>query len=99
MVYSRLFWNILIRTLLLALNAIALGLLIVYLDWENFFTITLVAALLIVQVVFFVISMNRINRDLSRFFDSLYSLDSSISFKDSMVSRHFNGLYEKLNRV
>ena len=99
MVYKRLFWNILIRTILLTINAVVLGLLLVFLDKEDYVTISLVGALLLVQVVFFVIGLNRINRDLEIFFDSVYALDSSISFKDSLVSRHFTGLYDKLMKV
>jgi len=99
MVYRRLFWNILIRTILLTLNAVGLGLSLVYLGREDYVTIGLLGILLIIQLMFFVYALNRINRDLTTFFDSVYALDASISFKDSSVSRHFKGLYEKLIKV
>ena len=84
---------------MLTINAVALGLVIVFLAKEDVVTIALLGVLLIVQVIFFVRVLNRINRDLSSFFDSVYSLDSSISFKESLVSKQFAGLYEKMIKV
>ncbi len=99
MVYNRLFWSVLVRVVLLTLNAVGLGLVLVFLSKEDVLTIAFVAGLLGVQVVLFVSAFNRVNRDLSLFFASVYSLDSSISFRDSLVKKQFAGLYENLMKV
>ena len=84
---------------MLTVNAVALGFALVFLSKEDLLTITFVACLLLVQAVLFVVSFNRINRDLSLFFASVYAMDSTISFRDSLLTKQFSGLYNELMKV
>lgn len=99
MAYKRLFWNVLIRVVLITINATVLGFLFVFLSKEDLFTLIFVGGLLILQMVLFISSYNRSNRDLSSFLASVQALDASISFRDSQAKKNFAGLYENMMRV
>lgn len=99
MVYNRLFLNVIIRVILLTINAVGLGLALVYLTTDDFVTICTIAILLITQSIFFVFSFNRINRDLLSFFVSVKSADSTVIFKTSGREKHLKQLYTNFNRV
>lgn len=99
MVYNRLFLNVIIRVVLLTINAIGLGLAIVYLSQDDFVTICFIASLLLAQSIFFVFSFNRINRDLLSFFEAVKSQDSTLVFKTSAWEKHLDQLYINFNRV
>ena len=99
MVYKYLFLQVIIRVILITLSAIGLAFLIVLPVEVNLMTISVLSILILLQVFMFVRAFIRINKDLGNFFDSIYALDSSISFRGSMVSKQFSGLYERLEKV
>jgi len=99
MVYKHLFWQVIIRVVLISLSALALAFFIVLPIEVNLMTIFVLSILILLQVFLFIKTFIRINKDLENFFDSVYALDSSISFRGSMVSKEFGGLYDRLKRI
>ncbi|MFC2097536.1 PAS domain-containing sensor histidine kinase [Bacteroidota bacterium] len=99
MVYNRLYINVFIRVILLTINAVGLGFAFVYLSGDDFFTICIIALILIVQTILFIYSYNRINRDLQAFFVSVKSEDLTLGFKDDGKNNPLNQLHLNFNRV
>ena len=99
MVYNRLFINVFIRVILLTVNAVGLGFAIVYLSGDDFFTICIIALVLITQSILFIYSYNRINRDLQSFFISVKSEDLTLGFKNDGKNKPLNELHLNFKRV
>lgn len=97
MVYKRFYVIIVIRSILLALNAAVLF----YFWWQpglNHLKL-LLALLFILQVILLIWFLNRINRKLSSFFDSIRSDDYSMVFSGEEKSVEFTGLNQQLDKL
>ncbi len=97
MLYKKLFFQIILRVILITVNAILLAY-IYFLDRYLASQINLLA-LLIIQGILLVHYLNKTNRELSNFFSSIMNNDSTIFFADQKNNRSYNKLHQKLNEV
>lgn len=95
MIYNRLYINVILRTVFITLTALGIGLSVtVFRDWLLFGNLVF---LLLLQVVLFIRSMNRVNKDLDVFFTSLENNDASFSFKTSKTYPSYRKLLNRMN--
>jgi two-component system nitrogen regulation sensor histidine kinase NtrY len=97
MISKRLNINIIIRVTIIVALAILLG----YLVFENqsarySFLCSVLIMILTVNLITF---LNRTNRDMRFFFDSVKNDDSSLSFPDDVKSRSLKELHQSMNNV
>lgn len=95
MVYNRLYINVILRTVFITLTAVGVGLSVTVIrDGLLFGNLVF---LLLLQVVLFIRSMNRVNKDLDVFFTSLENNDASFSFKTSKTYSSYKKLLDRMN--
>lgn len=92
MLYYPYYLNISIRILLLLANCMAFA--FSWYDAEHYFTMFNLGLLIIVQTGLFIYYLNKTNRDLAFFFDSLKNQDSGLS--DIRAKKQFSSLYRAM---
>ena len=97
MIYRNLYLDIIIRVILLTASCLALA--FEYVLLNNVFINLNLLALIGIQVVLFVRSSNRINRDLQTFFVSVLNEDSTLCLSRRFRTRSFDRLYHSLQEV
>jgi nitrogen fixation/metabolism regulation signal transduction histidine kinase len=97
MISKRIYLNIIIKVLLIVLLSSLLGYFAVV---ERSVRMAILCFLALSFLTFNLISyLNRTNRNIRFFFDSIRNDDSSISFPEEKVNRGLNDLYRSMNRV
>lgn len=96
MIYKNLFINVLIRVILLSITCY-LFVVTIY-ETSYYVVIANLAILILLQIVLLIYYMNRVNRDLSDFFLSVRSKDSSLEFPLKR-NRAYQKIYKSLNDV
>lgn len=97
MVFSRFRIVIIIRVILLALTILALFLLLEIPRYK--FSAILLGLLLILEVILLIRYVERTNRKLTRFFESIRYADFSSSFSDPGLGKSFEDLSREFNQV
>lgn len=95
MVYRHLYLNVVVRVLLLAASCMAFA--FAWYGRGNYFTLFNLGLLILLQTVWFIYYMNKTNRDLAYFFESVKNEEAGISF--NRAKRKFNRLYQAMDRV
>ncbi|HOO98369.1 MAG TPA: ATP-binding protein [Bacteroidales bacterium] len=97
MISKKLYLNIIIRVLLIVLLSLALGYLIFL---HGSLRLSLLCALaLIILTVSLISYLNRTNRNIRYFFDSVRNDDSNLSFPSDISNRSMRELNESMNNV
>lgn len=97
MISRNLYLNIVFRVLLIVLISILLGYLI---SGDHNFRFILIFAMTIVFATVSLISyLNKTNRNIRFFFDSVRNDDSSLSFPTNLNNKTFNELHRSMNKV
>lgn len=97
MIYRHLFLDVIIRVILLTASCFALAFAYVLIN-DIIINLNLLA-LITIQVVLFIRSSNRINRDLEAFFMSVKNEDSTLHFPERFKTRSFKRLHQILHEV
>jgi two-component system, NtrC family, nitrogen regulation sensor histidine kinase NtrY len=97
MVFSRFRIVIIVRVILLALTVVALFLLLELPRYR--FSAILVGLLIILEVFLLIRYVERTNRKLTRFFESIRFADFSSSFSDPGLGKSFENLSREFNQV
>jgi two-component system, NtrC family, nitrogen regulation sensor histidine kinase NtrY len=97
MVFNRFRIAIVIRVVILALTVILLFLMLELPRYR--FTAVLIGLLIILEVILLVRYVERTNRKLTRFFESIRYADFSSSFSDPGLGKSFEGLSREFNQV
>lgn len=97
MVYRYLFIDVLVRVILLSITCFILA--FEYTTLNDIVINLNLLALIIIQVILFIRSSNRINRDLQAFFYSVKNEDSTLSFPGKFRNKSFRQLYQSLNGI
>jgi two-component system, NtrC family, nitrogen regulation sensor histidine kinase NtrY len=97
MVYKRFYVNILIQVLFLVVTMLAFC-------WSLMHPHLVVTGInlgiiIILQITYLLYYLNKINRDLARFFESIKFQDASLSFQSKKTDRVFKELYRNFNQV
>ena len=100
MAYKRYTAGFIIRVSLLLLNIILLGILLVVFYDKNLIFLPLISlAVLIFQVIDFLQSVSRTNRELNKFLLTLGSADFSYRFRKVNLGSGFDEVRETMNKV
>lgn len=97
MKFNRFSLNVIIRSMLLLINALVFAFIVV--ETNRFFTVLFLGALLLLQVVLLILFLNATNKDLSRFLLYLYENDTSIAFDVTKIEKNFKGIHESFRRI
>ncbi len=97
MIYRHLYLDVVIRVILLTVSCFGFAFEYVLIN-DVIININLLA-LIALQVVLFIRSSNRINRDLQTFFMSVRNEDSTLRFSRRFRTRSFNRLHQTLQEV
>jgi len=97
MIYRHLYVDVIIRVILLTASCFALAFEYVLIN-DVIINLNLLA-LIAIQVVLFIRSSNRINRDLQTFFMSVKNEDSTLHFPRRFRTRSFNHLHQTFQEV
>jgi len=97
MIYRHLYLDVIIRVILLTASCMAFA--FEYVLLNNIIIDFNLLALISFQVVLFIRSSNRINRDLQAFFMSVINEDSTLHFSQRFRTRSFNRLHHALQEV
>jgi len=92
MIYKHLYTQIILRIFMILLNCFALTL-ILY-EKSYYHALFVLTILLIIQIILIIRYINKTNRKLTGFFQSVKSKDTSLSFSDNKSGKSF----KKLNR-
>lgn len=97
MLYKKLFFQVMLRVILILVNALLLA----YLFFLEKFIATQINLLLLLffQGFLLVYYLNKTNRDLSHFFSSVTNEDSTIVFNQDSSNTSYTNLYKNLNKV
>lgn len=97
MISKNLYFNIIVRVLFIVILSILLGYFILI---EQFIRLSIICLLIIIVLTSNLASyINKTNRNIRFFFDSVRNDDSSISFPDNTGDPDLNTLYQSMNRV
>jgi len=97
MIYRHLYLDVVIRVILLTVSCFGFAFEYVLIN-DVIINLNLLA-LIAIQVVLFIRSSNRINRDLQTFFMSVRNEDSTLRFPRRFRTRSFNRLHQTLQEV
>jgi len=97
MIYRHLYLDVVIRVILLTVSCFGFAFEYVLIN-DVIINLNLLA-LIAIQVVLFIRSSNRINRDLQTFFMSVRNEDSTLRFSRRFRTRSFNRLHQTLQEV
>jgi len=97
MIFKRLYFNIIIRVLLLA--ATALGLAWAIITTSYFFTIALLSILIAIQVILLIKYLNKTNRLLLRFFTALRDKSTDQEIIVETDDRNLDGIILLVNEI
>ena len=97
MVYKRFYLIIVFRVLLIVISAVALAYLAVVV--KHYVSSLILVVLIALQTWTLIIYMNRTNKKLATFFDSIRHSDFSTSFSDKSPGRSFEKLNTSFNEV
>jgi two-component system nitrogen regulation sensor histidine kinase NtrY len=92
MIYRSLYFNIIVRVLLLTLTCLVFA--FIYVTRRDVLIQLNILLLLALQVYFIIYKLNKINRDLTGFFDALRNDDSSIIYQKMAPDKRFSILYK-----
>ena len=95
MVYPLFYVNVVVRVLLLA--ASCMGFAFTWYGSGNYFTLFNLFLLILLQIILFLYYVNKTNRDLAYFFDSIKNEDSGLSF--NREKRKFRGIYQSMDAL
>ena len=95
MVYPHFYINVVVRVLLL--TASCMGFAFSWYGSGNYFTVFNLGLLILVQTILFIYYVNKTNRDLTYFFESIKNEDSGISF--SRTKRQYQRIYKSMDHV
>ncbi len=95
MVYFLFYLNVVTRVILLTANCMAFA--FTWYGSEDYFTVFNLGLLIIIQTVLFIHYLNKTNRDLTYFFDSIRNEDSGISF--GRTKKKFHSIYRSMDHV
>jgi len=90
--------NVLIRTILISLTGLLLVFFVSYFDREILFTLIVGVALILFQIYLLTIYVNKINKTLIQFIESVDS-DTTADFSLSNTDRLFTELRKSLNLI
>lgn len=97
MAYNRFYISIIIRSVLLAVNALIFAFFII--DIERIFTAIFFASIFIIQLLFLIYYLNRTNRELASFLISLKEGNTTIAFSQKNIEKTFKGLRKSFEKI
>lgn len=95
--FNRFVFQIIIRTILIAVNAIIIALLMAKPDW--FFTFIFSCFFFIIQVVLFIRYTTKVNRELANFLIHIKEQDTTLAFSSFELDKSFKGLSNQFERI
>lgn len=99
MIYKSQYVNIVVRVAFIATTCILLGLVIPLMRSEYLFTMLGITAIILIQVHYLIIYLNKTNRDLTLFFQNIDNKDSSIFFPEKNLFEKEPNLRASLNKI
>jgi len=96
---KRLFIAVLIRIILIILSSFAFITVIPFLPNEYYLSLTGIGILIIYQIYLLVNYLNKTNRKLAHFFDSVHNNDSVLTFPHDSKEKIFDSLDTSLNEI
>ena len=95
MVYRHFYVNAVVRVLLLATSCMLFA--FAWFGKGDYFTIFNLGLLILLQIILFIYYVNKTNRDLALFFDSVKNEESGLFF--NRTKRKFHGIYQSMDEV
>jgi len=95
MVYRHFYMNAVVRVLLLATSCMLFA--FAWFGKGDYFTIFNLGLLILLQIILFIYYVNKTNRDLALFFDSVKNEESGLFF--NRTKRKFHGIYQSMDEV
>lgn len=95
--FNRYILNIIIRSVLLAGTALLIVLFAVKLSW--IFTFIFFCLLFVLQVVFLIRYVGKVNRDLANFLIHIKEQNTSLNLSDNNIDKLFGGLTRELEKI
>jgi|WetSurSiteA1Bulk_404760.scaffolds.fasta_scaffold00443_5 two-component system, NtrC family, nitrogen regulation sensor histidine kinase NtrY len=95
MVNLHFYVNVVVRVLLLTANCMIFA--FTWYGSGNYFSLVNLSLLIVLQAILFIYYVNKTNRDLAGFFDSIKNEDSGLSFNRS--KRKFRNIYKSMDDV
>jgi nitrogen fixation/metabolism regulation signal transduction histidine kinase len=95
MVYTRFYVNVVVRIILLTANCMVFA--FAWYGTGNYFTLINLGLLILLQTILFIYYLNKTNRDLAYFFDSIRDEETGITF--NRTKRKFKNIYSLMDEV
>jgi len=95
MVYRHFYVNAVLRVLLLATSCMLFA--FAWFGKGDYFTLFNLGLLILLQIILFIYYVNKTNRDLALFFDSVKNEESGLFF--NRTQRKFHGIYQSMDEV
>lgn len=95
--FNKFVFNIVIRSILLAINALAIS--FISLNYQWFFTFTFICIVFVIQVVLLIRYVTKVNRDLAHFLVHVKEQDTTLAFSKHTVDKVFSGLSKEFNKI
>lgn len=95
--FNRFVLNIIIRSILLALNALAFSLISINYQW--FFTFAFICIVFFIQVFLLIRYLTKINRDLAHFLVHIKEQDTTLAFSKHTIDKVFSGLSKEFEKI
>lgn len=95
--FNRFVLNIIIRSILLALNALAFSFISINYQW--FFTFAFICIVFFIQVFLLIRYLTKINRDLAHFLVHIKEQDTTLAFSKHTIDKVFSGLSKEFEKI
>jgi len=95
--FNRFTLNIILRSLGIALNALAIS--FISLNYQWFFTFVFFCVIFVFQIILLIRYVTKINRDLAQFLVHIKEQDTTLAFSKHTVDKVFSGLSKEFNKI
>lgn len=97
MLLKKFYINIWIRVAAIVASSVLMAACFMWM--HDYLIVANILAIIIIQVVLLIRSLNRLNKDLESFFEAIKSNDSSLVFSHRKKNTPFKGLYQQLENI
>ncbi|WP_321306665.1 ATP-binding protein [Marinifilum fragile] len=96
MIYRRLYIVVIVRVLGILANSLMLA--FIWYEYRDIVLLVNLVVLLIVQIILFIRRLNKVNRDLEQFFNTVRNSDTSVKF-GSNRTKEYRNLYKQFDLI
>jgi nitrogen fixation/metabolism regulation signal transduction histidine kinase len=95
--FNRFVFNIILRSLGIAVNALAIS--FISLNYQWFFTFAFFCIIFVFQIFLLIRYVTKINRDLAQFLVHIKEQDTTLAFSKHTIDKVFSGLSKEFNKI